>query len=415
MSQLPQLTAMTSWPVRLALLFISIALLAGTMLPFWPVWLRDQQIGALEIGLMLGVMSWAKIPADIFWAEMSDRTNNTKKMLLILSTLTTLSMLIFYVSDIPYYIWIGTIILGVTMRSIMPLGDALTLQSLDMMEKSGKTVSYGRVRLWGSIAFIVASFIVGAVIDLSGSDWILHFCLIFAVLGIFSALSLPNLRCEKQATTSDNATGAILKHKGYLLFLIVVTLLQASHGVYYAISALYWKSIGYSELLIGVLWAEGVIAEIILFFWATPIVKRLGWSVLLLLAALAGIIRWSFLASIDDITITIIVQALHGLTFGATHIASQAFIRRHAPLGGATRLQGLTSSTSMGIGTGLTLMIAGWLYQDWHQQSYWLMTLLCLVALFLLYGLDRYWRDTPRVPKAPTLKRRFLKYPSISR
>ena len=67
-----QLTAMVSWPIRLAFLFISLALLSGTMLPFWPVWLKEQHIETAEIGLMLGVMSWAKIPADMFWAEISE-------------------------------------------------------------------------------------------------------------------------------------------------------------------------------------------------------------------------------------------------------------------------------------------------------------------------------------------------------
>ena len=329
--------------------------------------------------------------------------------------MTTICTLIFYMSDIPYYVWIGTIILGFTMRSIMPLGDTMTLQSLEIMERDGKIVSYGRVRLWGSIAFIVASFAVGGVINLYGSDWILHSSLIFAICIILTCASLPNLTCEKQPTTSENTTYALLKHKGYLLFLTVVALLQASHGTYYAISALHWKSIGYSELLIGLLWAEGVIAEIILFFWATPIINRFGWPSLLLLAALAGIVRWSCLASIDDIGLTIIVQALHGLTFGATHIASQAFIRRHAPLGGATRLQSLMSSTSMGIGVGITLMLTGVLYQEWHQQNYWLMTLLCVIALIVLYWLDKSWHNTPRVPKTATLKRRFLRYPSILR
>src|SRR3546814_8893414 len=85
--------------------------------------------------------------------------------------------------------------------------------------------------------------------------------------------------------------------------------------------------------MIGLLWAEGVIAEVLLFACGAKVVQRLGPARMLLLGALAGVVRWTLLAASTDLAVLFAAQALHAFTFGAAHLGAIAFIARAAPAG----------------------------------------------------------------------------------
>ena len=91
----------------------------------------------------------------------------------------------------------------------------------------------------------------------------------------------------------------LLKIKPFVWMLIAAALIQSSHAVVYSFSTIHWKSIGFSESLIGVLWAEGVLAEIILFQYSGLVLYRISPTMLIVIAAAAGIIRWSIMGYTD--------------------------------------------------------------------------------------------------------------------
>ena len=104
-------------------------------------------------------------------------------------------------------------------------------------------------------------------------------------------------------------------------------LVQSSHGVLYGFATLHWRQAGIPDSVIGALWAEGVVAEIILFAVSGYLLKRLKPIHFLIIAASAGIIRWLILAETSAIPALIFVQSLHAFTFGATHLAGLHFIK----------------------------------------------------------------------------------------
>ena len=113
-----------------------------------------------------------------------------------------------------------------------------------------------------------------------------------------------------------------LRQRRFLLFVGATACLQASHAAFYTFGTLHWRSMGHSDAAIGWLWAEGVLAEIVLFAFAQQIPARLGGTGLLLIAAIGGLLRWSITAGAEDYTLLVILQVLHAATFGAAHLGA---------------------------------------------------------------------------------------------
>ena len=192
---------------------------------------------------------------------------------------------------------------------------------------------------------------------------------------------------EPEAGGKRGVPGIILTDRAFLLLLVVAGLLQSSHAVYYGFSAITWQAAGHSGFAIGWLWAVGVLAEILLFTVGDRMVSRWGAARLLMVAALAGVLRWTLLATATGLPILVVAQSLHGLTFGAAHLATVHFIGHRAPRGLAATAQGFYAALSGGLMMGLSVLASGHLYEAFEAWAYLAMTGLCLLAFPLSLGL----------------------------
>jgi PPP family 3-phenylpropionic acid transporter len=153
-----------------------------------------------------------------------------------------------------------------------------------------------------------------------------------------------------------------LAHGPLMRALVACAMIQGSHAVYYAFATLHWQALGYSELVIGAFWAEGVVAEIVLFAFGTRIVARIGARKLIVLAGLACGARWCATAFAEDATAIAAAQVLHAFTFGAAHLGAMAFIGRYVAPSLSATAQSLYSGMVWGVGLALMLLASGWLY-----------------------------------------------------
>ncbi|MBK1662673.1 MFS transporter, partial [Paracraurococcus ruber] len=165
-------------------------------------------------------------------------------------------------------------------------------------------------------------------------------------------------------------------------------LVQASHAFYYGFGTIHWQAAGLSAGVIGLLWAEGVVAEVALFLWGRRLADRLGAPGLAALAALAGLLRWSVTASTTWLPALAAAQALHGITFGAMHLAAMRVLARQPPERAATA-QTLHASLGPGLVSGLLTLASGPLYASAGGAGFWAMAGLCLLALPLAWRLRR--------------------------
>lgn len=354
----------TSPTFRLALFYAAMFAVTGVHLPFWPLWLAGQGLGAVEIGVVVAAGVGVKVLANPIFAELADRRGERKALMVRLAFAALAAFTLFGTSGGFVSILGATVLFFAFWSAIMPLGESLT-----MLAAKADGLDYGRIRLFGSLSFIAAAWGAGFVVAGRPPDAI--FWLLVASLALAAAanLGLPDRRVAK-ASSPRLALVQVARDGRFLVFLLAASLIQSSHSVYYGFGTLNWRQAGYSEAVIGALWAEGVVAEIVLFAFGAALVRRLGPERLMVVGGLAGVVRWIATGSSDALPLIVVVQALHALTFGAAHLGAIHFIAgRVAPQLSATA-QSLYSAVVMGLVLGVVTLLAGVLFDRLGAAAY---------------------------------------------
>lgn len=372
--------------VRLAVFYAAVFLVIGIFLPFWPVWLASRGLDAVQIGWVTAIGIVARVVTNPLIAHAADRWGERRRSIIRLS-LTALAVFTLFLGAEGFVaIALVSVLFATCWMSIMPLTESLT-----MLVARVERLDYGRIRLWGSLSFIAAAAVGGWFLTGRSADAI--FWCILASLAVAAALTplLPDVTMPKMAT-GRLPLAEVLRDRTFLIFLGAATLIQGSHAVLYSFGTLHWQFIGYSETTIGLLWAEGVIAEIMLFAYGTRLLRYVSPVHLLLLGALAGLVRWTAIGFSDSLLLLIGTQALHAFTFGAAHLGAIHFIAHRIEPGLSATAQSLYASVVGGLGIGLATVGAGHLYAAYGGRAYGAMAFCSLggtVLSLVLIGRSR--------------------------
>ncbi|HVH78177.1 MAG TPA: MFS transporter, partial [Stellaceae bacterium] len=185
------------------------------------------------------------------------------------------------------------------------------------------------------------------------------------------------------------------RNRRFWQFVLVAAAIQSSHQVYYGFGTLYWRSQGFSDAIIGILWAEGVVAEIVLFWQGSRLLARLGPLGLMMAGGAAGVVRWGLMGVLPGLFAASALQLLHAFTFGAAHLGAMNHLSRTVPPDASASAQALYSGASSGIGSGLVMLGAGALYSAFGGGAYLFMTVLSAIGLV---GAMQLARSAPQRP-----------------
>ncbi len=384
---------MTGWPrsgaLRLGAFYAAVYGTVGVTVPFLPVWLENRGLTPDAIGIVLGVGLWVRLLTTPIAGRIADRTGRSKRMMIALA--------LFAASAFAAY-ELGTGLLTFAVLSFLANGAYAPIAALGDSLAIRARVDYGRVRLWGSLAFMVAALGTGKLLDGLPVDIVLW----LAVGGIVSvSLTCALLPAEAPRPIAPATVGPrtrdLLGRRAFLVFLATAASAHAAHAVYYAFGSIHWRASGISDTAIGLLWAEGVLAEVALFAFGARVTARVRPWALFALAGAAGVVRFSVLGSSTALPVLAAAQLLHGLTFGATHLGAIAFLARRVPEQLASTAQALYSVAGTGLALGLATPVAGFLFERWHGGAYVCSAALGALALVLAVVL----RATPDVDVAP--------------
>jgi PPP family 3-phenylpropionic acid transporter len=369
---------------RLAL-FIGTAFAAvGVQLPFWPVWLAARGLAPEEIGLVLAAAFWPRVVTNLLIGHQADRVGRRKRLMVLLAAATLLGLALFGMAGRLWQFLLLSAISGAAWAAIGPLGEALTLQELQR-----RGIAYGRVRLWGSLAFILAAIGTGRLIEESGPGVVLGLLLGGVGLTLVACLLLPETETVGRRATPPRPA-ELFGLPGFWRFIFAAGLIQVSHAVYYGFASLHWRAAGHSDGLIGWLWAAGVLAEILLFASGDAVFRRLTPHRLLVLAGGCTVVRWGLSALGADLALLIPAQALHGASFGATYLATMHYLRDHTPAALHASAQAINASIGFALLFGLVTPVAGWLYGTAGGSAFWAMAALALAGTALAASLKPY-------------------------
>ena len=319
------MTGTTAPGPRLAVFYGAVFGAVGIQLPFWPVWLEARGLDAGAIGLVLAAGLWARVAFSPVAAWIADRSGERRRVMVGLAAGAVVAAALFALAHGFWPILALTALTAACFTALMPLGDNLT-----MLHARRGAVDYGRVRLWGSLTFILAAVLGGRLVGYGGADVILVLLVGTYALVLLACLLLP--KAEPGAPDGSDpvrpsGVRRLLTDPRFLLLLASAGLIQASHSAYYGFATLHWHAAGLSGPVIGWLWAEGVIAEIVLFALAGRLAPRIGPAPLLALAGALTVARWVGTGLSTDLALLALMQALHAASFGACHLAVMHKIR----------------------------------------------------------------------------------------
>ncbi|WP_138379816.1 3-phenylpropionate MFS transporter [Luteithermobacter gelatinilyticus] len=379
--------------IKLGNVYGGLFLYIGVLLPFWAVWMQSKGLSPSEIGIIMTVPFITKPFIPLLVTQFADRIGSARPLFLINLGLSVIFFVPYLFVDSFWEIFWVTVLFNLFVPSLMPL-----LESMSVYHTRKLGIHYGRVRSAGSLTFIFSSLLMGAVLTRSTTDWVMVLALVFLALSFSAALFLPeDQRRKMPEENGERSVGEeqetplkfLLTNRNFLIFLAVSGLIQMSHGVYYGMGSLYWKTHGIPENIIGLLWSVGVVAEIIVFMFCSKIIAALRPMHVFMVIGLSGVIRWIILGGTLSVPVLLLAQLIHGLTYGAAHLAAIYYIAARVPQNCASTAQGLYSAIPLGLASGATMMSAGYLYEGFGGKAYWGMALMCLLAVLVARKLRR--------------------------
>jgi MFS transporter, PPP family, 3-phenylpropionic acid transporter len=340
-------------------------LYAGLSMPFMPAWLAAKGLDPREIGIVLATPLVARVVVVPLSTRLADRFAASGPALVAAAAASVAGFALIGLSSGFVGILAAFALAAVVSAPVLPLADAMALRAL-----KGRARSYGSVRLWGSVTFIVANLGGGVLLTRLGAGEVIWAVVAALALTALAAFALGRLAPEATEPAAARPAGASLwRRPGFVAVVLGASLIQASHAVLQGFATLQWSARGIGGPAIGALWALAVVAEIALFAGSGRIVPRLGARGMILAGGLGGLIRWTAMA-FDPPTVALpFLQGLHALTFGATHLGTMHFLAQVAPAGrGATAqgdfagVQGFVFAAAMGA--------AGVLVADFGDLAY---------------------------------------------
>ncbi len=343
---------------RLSRFYFFYYFFVGSFVPYWGIYLQSENFSPSSIGILLSLFQISRIVAPNFWGWLADHTGHRVKWIKLTSFLGLIGFIgIFWAKG---FFWIFLVMLALSLftSSTLPLAESLTLAHLATTDGH-----YSRIRLWGSIGFIVASLFLGYLIDLQGINILLWVLLIAQAIIFFLSNTIPETQ-DIQHKTNDLSIWKIIKTPSVIALLLGCTLMVSAHGVLYNFYSIYLKDHGYSSGTIGWLWAVGVICEILIFMAMPKILRRYSLKAILLMSLFLGVIRFILIgASPDHLYLLFIAQMFHAATFGSFHAASIEVIAYYFKGRNQTRGQAIYNSVAYGIGGTIGGLGGGYLIQ----------------------------------------------------
>jgi len=358
---------------RLAAFYAALFILPGIQMPFFPVWLKAKDVDAKMIGIVLAVPVVARVLAIPVITREVDRRDAVRAALIGASLASVTGYTLVGFSAGATAILITYMLTSLFSTPLMPLAETYAFKGL-----MARGRAYGPVRLWGSFAFIFGNFAAGFAADAFPARHLIWLMVAASALVALAAWALAPLT-TKLPEPDPRPVPRLLRDPAFTAVLAAASLIQASHAVFYGFSALQWHAAGLDGTFIAALWALGVAAEIVLFAVQARLPPFFTPTVLLMIGAVAGTLRWLGMAIDPPALVLPWLQLLHALSFGATHLGTLLFVAHRAPAGQAATAQGYLA-IAVSVAMAATMGVSGVLYEDFGSLAYAAMALVAVAG-----------------------------------
>jgi MFS transporter, PPP family, 3-phenylpropionic acid transporter len=376
---------------RMAAFYASVFVALGVHMPFLPVWFAAKGLDPQTIGVVLAMPMILRLFAIPMATRLADRYDAPRAVIMAATLAALAGFGTLGLVRGPQTIGVLYAVSATAFMMLFVLSDVYALRGLAPLRRA-----YGPVRLWGSVAFIAANVAAGYLLDIMVARDLIWLVVAAVSVCLATGWALPPLAARSSGAPGEAPSArALIRNRAFLAVTVASSFIQGSHGLYYGFSTIDWRAAGYGGGTIGMLWALGVLAEIVLFASSARLPAAIGPSVLILIGGAGAVVRWIAMALDPPSVLLPFLQCLHGLSFGATHLGTLGIIGRAVPTGLTATAQGylaVSSGVAIAVATGLS----GLLYARFGTTAYGAMALIAAGGLVAAWTLHRVMANVVR-------------------
>lgn len=345
----------------------------GVFLPYFNLYCYKLGFTGFQIGVISASRSVVMVLSPLLLSALADRFQ-ARKSIYLLCHFTSAAIWCIYLFISDFWTMLAvTVFYTIFYSPIISFLEAFTIDILGSMKES-----YGRIRVWGTIAFIVTVFLLGKVLDIYPIRIILSLILAGSLIQAAFAVKIPDIK-PKNKKPFFSEVKVLFKKKRVIFFLSSAFLMLVSHGAYYGFFSIHLENLGYDRTFTGTAWAVASIAEILVMINSDRIFKRFSKETVITVAFATAVARWLTLSLVKSPALILISQTTHALTYGAFHISSILYIDSMTSDETKTLGQSLNNAVTYGFGLMVGFFLSGWIYEQ--AGSFTLFAFSSLIAL----------------------------------
>ena len=347
----------------------------GAFAPFFSIYLDAVGLSAVEIGIVMALPQVTRIVAPHLWGWLADRSTHRLKVVRLTGVAGSICFLGVFAGT--GFALLFAVVFAMTFfwSAALPLIEATTLSHL-----GEETARYGRIRVWGSVGFIVAVIGVGYALDWLPVE-VLPPIVLAMMLGMLAlGWRLPEASVAPHAADHQPIRD-ILSRPETIALIVASALMAAAHGPYYTFYSIHLVDHGYSKAVTGWLWALGVICEIAIFVWMPHLYRAFTLRQILIASLALAVVRFIAIGwGADSMLVLLLAQVLHAATFGSFHAAAIGVIHRLFQGRHQARGQAIYGSLAYGVGGALGALASGYSWQHMGPAATFSWAAVCALA-----------------------------------
>ncbi|MBZ9668867.1 MFS transporter [Mesorhizobium sp. ES1-3] len=392
-----QLVKPSRFELRMSLIFGTLFISLGTHLPYFPLWLQAKGFHAEQIAVILSAPMFLRVVTTPLLTTLADRARDRADVYVVLVAASLLLSAGYFLTPTYATVLAVSLLLTIVWTPHSPIADSLALSGVRRFGSN-----YASMRKWGSICYLLANVAGGFILAASGPQAVP--VIIFLALGAALAAGLLAPRMGRPRKASPLSAAEIqhaapgLFNAYFLYFTLGVGIITASHAFLYGFVSIYWKSIGISDSLVGLLWAWGVVSEVCMFLFFNRIFASVPVVRVMLIAGIGSIVRWIAFPLVWPLGLGVsgffAVQSLHSVSVAMVLIGLQKMIAETVSEERTGAAQGIAYFFN-GFFMAAVTLVSGPLYDRLGVDGFLAMIPIAIIGLVLI-GLAA--RSAPQRP-----------------
>jgi MFS transporter, PPP family, 3-phenylpropionic acid transporter len=376
-------------PIAYVVLYAALYAAFGAASPFWPKFFETRTLASQQIGLILAAAMLMRLVSGPLVSMLADLLGSLRLVLAGCAALAASAAVALISADTFWLLLLVALVQAAALAPTTSIADALSVNTARPF-LAGRRFEYGWIRGSASAAFVLGTLTAGQLIspaDLSPVVWLNAAFLVGAAGATALVPSVASRASHSAPTFPVPEMKALLQILRFRAVILVSALVYGSHAVHDAFAVIRWSDAGISTSAISFLWSEAVVAEVFTFLLIGPaFLDRFGVRAAAVLAAAAGIVRWSVAGATTSVLLLSLIQPLHGLTFALLHLACMRMMSALVATSVAATAQALYAFGS-GLLTAILTLLSGALYASYAGAAFFPMAALCVAALpFAWFG-----------------------------